>query len=221
MDEKCQTACLDIVEAGHKLINSKMTVGSWGNISLRVDEHYIAITPSGRSYESLTEQDISLVDLKGIQLAGVGVPSSELPMHLEIYKNVPPAQAIVHTHSIYATALACNRVGIPALVEDMVQIVGGAVACSEYALPGTRELGGNVVKSLDNKKAVLIANHGVVAWGATVDEALLVAEVVEKAANIYCIAKSIGNPCILSDDDVKLMHTFYESHYYKRMIGEE
>lgn len=154
-------------------------------------------------------------------LDGALIPSSELPLHLAIYKALPEANAVVHTHSIYASACAAARRDIPPLIEDMVQIMGGAVHCAEYALPGTEMLAQNVIKAMDGKRAALLANHGVAAWGVTLDEAMMVAGIVEKAAQLYCITQSLGGAVLLPQSDIDAMHGFYEAHYRKRQLGEE
>mgnify|MGYP000756254171 FL=1 len=112
--------------------------------------------------------------------------------------------------------------GVPAIIEDIVQIIGGRVECAEYALCGTQELAENTVRALNGKKAVLLANHGAVCWGKNLAEALLAAEILEKAAQIAVICAGTGNKVYeLSCEDVDVMHDFYEKHYSKRQQGEE
>lgn len=225
MDEEIlakDKACAAIVEVGRKLIIKHLVAGSWGNISCRVDEKAIAITPSGRGYETLTPEDIVLIDNAGTVLEGCHIPSSELKVHTAIYAAYPEAGAVIHTHSIYASALAAMHKSVPAIIEDIVQIIGGRVNCAEYALCGTQELADNAVRALQGRKAVLLANHGAVCWGKNLAEALLVAEILEKAAQIVVICAGTGNKVYeLSTEDADLMHEFYEQHYSKRQQGEE
>lgn len=225
MDEEIlakDKVCAAIVEVGRKLIIKHLVAGSWGNISCRVDEKAIAITPSGRGYETLTPEDIVLIDNAGTVLEGCHIPSSELKVHTAIYAAYPEAGAVIHTHSIYASALAAMHKSVPAIIEDIVQIIGGRVNCAEYALCGTQELADNAVRALQGRKAVLLANHGAVCWGKNLQEALLVAEILEKAAQIAVICAGTGNQVYeLSTEDADLMHDFYERHYSKRQQGEE
>ena len=215
-----------VVEAGLVLAHSSMTIGTYGNISCRVDENHIAITPSGRDYEQLTSADIVVTDLKGdVQKIDSDDgnkskdpgnnpgnnavplrPSSELPLHLEIYKNFPEARAIVHTHSVYASALAVAHKDLPPVIEDLTQITGGAVRCTDME-------GG--------RSAALLANHGAVCWGRNMKEALATAQILEKAAQIYCIAHSFGSSFPLNETTVNTLHDFYLNHYSKRQRGEE
>ena len=211
-----------VVEAGLLLSRSSMTTGTYGNISCRTNENRIAITPSGRDYEQLTPADIVVTDMEGNKVEGILRPSSELPLHLEIYKCFPEAQAIVHTHSVYASALAVAHKDLPPVIEDMSQIVGGTVRCTEYAIAGTKELGIKAAKAMEGgRSAALLANHGAVCWGRNLKEALTTAQILEKAAQIYCVAHTIGAPFPLNGKTVDVLHDFYLNHYSKRQRGEE
>ena len=231
-----------VVEAGLVLTRSSMTIGTYGNISCRVDDDYIAITPSGRDYEQLNSADIVVTDMEGdiqkrdseygdreksvdnaIESPAVPLrPSSELPLHLEIYKNFPEARAIVHTHSVYASALAVAHKDLPPVIEDLTQITGGAVRCTDYTIAGTKELGLKAVKAMEGgRSAALLANHGAVCWGRNMKEALATAQLLEKAAQIFCIAHSFGSSFPLNETTVNTLHDFYLNHYSKRQRGEE
>ena len=202
-----------VIDAGRQMIERGLVAGTWGNISFRGDrDNRVVITPSGRPYPELQTTDLVVVDLAGNILEGVR-PSSELPLHLAIYQAHNEIQAVVHTHSIYATACAVAGETIPPSLEEMVQVVGGGVAVAEYALPGTAELAQNAVRALGDKTAVLLANHGAVACGPSLTEALLVAELVEKAAQIHAIAGQLGGARRLSEEDIHRMRRFYVENY--------
>lgn len=222
-DRIIDAARQQIVAAGLKMIEQKMIAGSWGNLSIKINTSCCAITPSGRSYDSLNTEAVIVVDMQGNKIVGALIPSSETPLHLAVYEAIPEAQAIVHTHSIYASACAAMHKPIPALIEDLVQIIGGSVDVAEYALPGTEALAANAVKALQNKKAALLANHGVVCWGSSLNSALMTAEIVEKAAQIYCICETMGGAKLLPEADIAVMHDFYKQHYSKRQTekGDE
>jgi L-fuculose-phosphate aldolase len=156
----------------------------------------VVITPSGVEYESLYEGILPLVDLQtGTKVQGRLKQSSETPTHLSIYRARPDVFGVVHTHSVQASAFAVLRESIPALVEDIAQVAGCPVACAEYAPPGTPELGAHLVKALGTCNAALLANHGIVGVGPTIEEALRVCQVVEKGAQIYATARPSGNRC--------------------------
>lgn len=210
-----------IVAMGKELIERKLVAGSWGNISVKVADGVYAVTPSGRGYANQKPEDIVIVDDACKTLDGELTPSSESKLHTAIYNACPEAKAIIHTHSIYASALAAMRKPVPAIIEDIVQIIGGRVECAEYALPGTQELADNAVKAMNGRKGVLLANHGAVCWGKDLADALMVCEILEKAAQIAIICQSCGGAVELSNEDAEIMHSFYEEHYIKRQRGEE
>lgn len=207
----------EVVEKGVEILASNLTVGTWGNISCRVPaKDCFAITPSGMSYETLEPDDIVVVDYREKILSGTRQPSIELPLHLAIYQARPDVQAIIHTHSPYATALAVARKEIPGAVEDLVQIVGGNVRVNEYALPGSQQLAINTVKALEGRNAVLLANHGMLGVGRDLNEALKVCQVVEKSAQIIIFAQLMGGIVELSQEDIKGMRNFYLNAYGQR-----
>ena len=202
-----------VVLGGRQMIERNLVAGTWGNISLRNDAgNRIVITPSGRPYNELTPADIVVVDEEGTVVEG-SRPSSELLLHMAIYAARPDVRAIVHTHSLYATACAVAGEAIPPCLEELVQVVGGGVNVAQYALPGTAQLAQNAVDALEDRTAVLLANHGAVACGPSLKEALLVAELVEKAAQIHAIAGQLGGARRLSEEDVQLMRRYYVEKY--------
>ncbi len=172
-----------------------------GNVSARADEGML-ITPSGLPYARMTPADIVSLDLEGAVRAG-GKPSSEWPFHAEIYKARPDALAIVHTHSPRATALACARKPIPAFHYMIAYCGGSDVRCADYATFGTPELAEAVVRGLEGRKAVLLANHGVVAIGATLEGAFAIAAEVENLAGEYLTLLAAGlEPVILDEAEM-------------------
>lgn len=211
-----------VAQMGRTLIQKHLVAGSWGNISCRTDVGCIAITPSGRGYEGLEAEDIVILDAAGAVVDGRHIPSSESRLHTAIYAACPQAQAIIHTHSVYASALAAMHQDVPAIIEDIVQIIGGRVRCATYAMCGTQQLADNAVAALDGHKAALLANHGAVCWGTSLEDALMVAEILEKTAQIDIICQSAGGSLFeLDATEIDAMHKFYEQHYAKRQRGEE
>ncbi len=210
----------DICQAGRLLIEKRLVAGTWGNVSARAAQNQMSITPSGRPYESLSEQEICCVSLDdGRQTAGRLAPSSEAPLHRAIYCARPDVGAIVHTHSLYASACAVARKSVPPVIEDLIQLAGGEICVAAYALPGTDALAEAAVAALGDRQAVLLANHGAVACGETLREALMIAEVLEKAAQIYILAEQLGGAFALSAADVQIMRDFYVARYRQRQKG--
>ena len=192
----------EIVAFGKKMLKGGLTTGSGGNLScFNRNEGLIAITPSGIEYTALTPEKILVVTPDGTLRQGEGKPSSELGFHLAIYHSRPKVQAVVHTHSPYATTYACLNREIPA-VHYLVAFSGKQVKVAPYALFGTDELAQSVVKTIGDDHAVLLANHGLVAVGSSLVNAFNTAEEIELVARIYYQAQCIGNPVILSDGDM-------------------
>ena len=182
-----------VVEAGLRMVQQGLTVGTWGNISVRDGETgLIYISPSAIDYEEVRPQHIVVLDDKLEVVDGSATPSIEKRMHLAVYLAREDVNAVIHTHPLHSSVLGVNGMALPPISEDFVQLVGDTVICSEYALPGTEELAQSVVKGLGSRNAVLLPNHGTLCVGQDVGQAFKVSLVVEKTAHIYILAKSIS-----------------------------
>lgn len=168
--------------------------GTGGNVSLRVgDRDLLAITPTSKRYDELSEGDICLVDFNEILLAGPFTPSIEIAMHIAAYRNRPDVKAIVHTHQSYASVFAVLNRPVPALFEEVLLKLGPRIEIIPFAPSGSRELAENVAKKLQNGAlAYIIQNHGALALGQTMEEALLNAELMEKVCRVYYQALATG-----------------------------
>ncbi|BCJ85434.1 class II aldolase/adducin family protein [Effusibacillus dendaii] len=204
-----------VLQAAKEMHEQGLVVSVWGNLSARIPEtDQIVVTPSGVDYRTMQIDDLVVVEMgTGNVIEGRLRPTSELALHLAILKARSDVNAVMHTHSIYASACSTVHKEIPPIVEDLAQVVGGSVSVARYALPGTPELGACAVKSLGRKNAVLLSNHGVVGVGPNVMEALRVCQIVEKGARIFAIAKTIGSPALLSVDDVEYLRNNYQNCY--------
>lgn len=193
---KWQAERQQVLDTARKLVEKGLVIGKAGNVSLRVaadsGRQLLVITPSSRYYESLSPDDIPVVDLDGGLIEGRLPPSSEMLLHLGIYKARRSVASVVHTHSTYASALAVAGLAIPALLEEEVAFLGGEIEVADYASSGTQQLADNVVDALGERNAVLLANHGAVAVGRSMREALNAAEMLEKAAKIYLLTTALG-----------------------------
>lgn len=217
MEIKYEKVRREVMEAGLKMSNSHLVVGTWGNVSERIPgEDLMAITPSGMDYDTIKVGDIVIMDFNGNVIDGDRVPSIEYGLHGAIYKARCDVNAVVHTHSEYCTAMAMARKPIPAAAEDLVQIVGGDVRVAEYALPGTKELGEAAVKAMENRNAAILANHGCVAAAKDLKETLKAAAIVEKSAKETLFAKLYGGVVELQQNEVDAMRSFYLNKYGQR-----
>jgi L-fuculose-phosphate aldolase len=187
-----------LISGCRELTRLRLSHGTSGNIGLRRDERRFFVSPTGMSYDALEADDIPLVDLDGRWFGGRR-PSSEWRFHRDIFKSRDDVGAIVHTHSMSATALACTGRGIPAF-HYMVAVAGGAdIRCAPYHTFGTQALSDAAVAALEGRKACLMANHGVIAVGADLPAALALAGEVENLAAQYCAALALGNVRILGE----------------------
>jgi L-fuculose-phosphate aldolase len=170
--------------------------GKSGNVSARFQSGFL-VTPTGLAYDSIVPEDIVAMSLEG-KPRGTRAPSSEWRFHRDIYAVRGEAGAIVHAHSPFATTLACLGRGIPAF-HYMVAVAGGKdIRCARYATFGTQELSDQAVRALEDRKACLLANHGMIAMGTTLADALALAVAVEGLAEQYWRALQIGEPNLLS-----------------------
>lgn len=208
-----------IVDMSLRLYNEHLIVGTWGNLSLRTSylgKEYFIVTPSGMEYETTTIDDILVIDSEGKVVSGKRKPTSELKMHLKIYESRKEINAIIHTHSTFATACAVVGIGIPMIVEDMIQHIGGNIKIAKYALPGTDELAVNVCEAIEERKAVLLKNHGALGIGENLLAAYKSCVLTEKSAQIYIYAKNLGHINLISTEDANLMMDYYKNQYGQR-----
>jgi L-fuculose-phosphate aldolase len=189
-----------VIDTALKMNALGINQGKSGNVSVRSEEGFL-ITPSGLPYEHTTAEDIVFMRLNG-SYDGARLPSSEWRFHRDIYAHRPEANAIVHAHSLHATTLACLGRGIPAF-HYMVAAAGGRdIRCAPYATFGTQQLSDHALLALHERKACLLAQHGMIATGASLEQALALAVEVESLAHIYVQALQIGEPAILPDDEM-------------------
>ena len=194
--------------------------GKSGNVSVRWGEGYL-ITPTGLPYEQTTPADIVYMKLGGehaaAQTNSTRLPSSEWRFHHDIYARRPELHAIVHSHAVHATTLACLGRGIPAF-HYMVAVAGGKdIRCAPYATFGTQQLSDYALQALENRKACLLANHGLIAADATLDQALALAVEVESLAHMYFQALQVGTPVILSDDEMERVLEKFKTYGQRRL----
>ncbi len=193
----------EIVDYGLKMVRSGLTTGSGGNLSiLSPVENLIAISPSGIDYHDVTAADVVVVDRVGQVVDGERKPSSELGFHLALYTAREEITAIVHTHSVYATTIACMHWEIPA-VHYLVAFSGDKVPLAPYATFGSDKLANNIIASIGGYNAVLLANHGLVAVGKDMKNCFNVAEEIELVARIYYQTKSIGQPVLVDAEEMQ------------------
>ena len=197
-----------IIEYSLKLNTTNLSPLRSGNISMRskeAEKDGYLITPSGKKYESLKPEDIVFMGLNEEEKKNglENKPSSEWRFHRDIYINKKNAEAIVHAHSPHATAVSSHGKSIPPF-HYMIALAGGEdIKCAEYATFGTDELSRNIIEALENRSACLMSNHGQVAFGKNLDQAFELAQEIENICHQYTIALKLGQPKILSFEEMK------------------
>ena len=192
-----------LTEYGRRMSRAGLSVGTSGNLSIYVpEEGLMAITPSGLDYEATTPADIVVMDLEAHVVEGERKPSSEWALHTKFYQRHPAARAVVHTHSMYCTTLAC--LGKP--LEAVHYAIGAAgtarIPVAPYRLFGSPELAEAAVEACGDGKAVLLANHGLVAWEGSLPKAFSLARDLEFTAELQWRAMAVGTPNILTDSQM-------------------
>jgi L-fuculose-phosphate aldolase len=190
-----------LVATARRTVSDGLVVGTSGNVSVRV-ENTVLVTPSGVPYDRLAPDDVTGVDLDGRQVLGTLVPTSELPMHLAVYRSTD-ARAVVHTHAVHATAVSTLVPELPA-IHYMTAALGGAVRVAPYATYGTDELAENMLHALADRSACLLQNHGTLTYGATLDHAYDRTAQLEWMCRLWLTASSVPglSPTLLSEAQV-------------------
>jgi L-fuculose-phosphate aldolase len=210
-----------VVRFGLMMVQAGLTTGTGGNLSCRArDGGLVAISPSGIPYADMQPRDVVVVDLDGRRVEGDGKPSSETGFHLALYNHREDVGGIVHTHSVYATTLACLNWEIPP-VHYLVGFAGPKVPVAPYATFGTDALARHVRQTMGTDyRAVLLANHGLVAVGEDLPRAFDTAEEIEFVARVYCQARAIGDPVLLDDAEMQKVITKFKSYGRQAKVPE-
>ena len=187
-----------LADACRRLSSEGLVIGTAGNLSVRAGEQ-VVVTPTGCTFESVSPDDMSVVELDGSEVEGA--PTSELGLHLGVYRAVDWAGAVVHTHSPMATAVGCVVDELPPIHYAMLAL-GGSVRVAPYATFGSDELHEHVLRALDGRTAALMKNHGTLNCGASLEAAIEGALLLEWASSLYWHAVQIGEPSVLSEEQL-------------------
>jgi len=190
---------LAVCEYARRMTVDGLVVGTSGNVSVRAGD-LIAVTPTGVAYAELRSEDIPLVALDGSIVDGKLLPTSELPMHLSVYRG-GDAAAVVHTHSPFATTLGTLIDELPP-IHYLISLLGGPVRVAPYATPGSPELAEHMARALEGRSAVLLGNHGTITTGDTLDQAYSRALLLEWLCSLYYRARLLGEPRLLDLEEI-------------------
>ncbi len=199
-----------ILTVSKRLLDLGLNKGTSGNVSVRDDDGFI-ITPSGQAVEQMTPRSMVYMDLHG-KAEGGKTPSSEWRFHRDIYQARPDVNAIVHTHSMFATTIACMRKDVPAF-HYMISVAGGDnIRCAPYALFGTQALSDVALVALQDRKACLLANHGMIAVGKHIEQALSIAVELENLCEQYWRLLQVGEPTLLSEAEMQAVFVQFKGY---------
>lgn len=204
-----------VVDTAQRMVRDRLVVGTSGNVSLRVGDH-VAVTPSGFDYDEMTARDVVIVDLDGAVIAGDLAPTVELPLHLACIRE-HGAQAVVHTHSVAATALSVLRDDVPA-VHYQLAMFGGSVRVAPYATFGTDELVANITAALTDRTACVMKHHGTLCTGDTLRKAYDRASQLEWVSDVWLRARAAGEPAELPHDEMLRVTELFGSYGQSRPV---
>jgi L-fuculose-phosphate aldolase len=212
MTESYESQRNGVLQAVRRIVDAGLVSGVSGNVSRRIrtgDGDIVAITASRVPYDRFTIDDVLVVDFDIEPIVGDGVPSSESLSHMAIYRARADVGAVIHTHSVYASGFAVAGTPIPAILDEQVLSLGGAVEVAEYASSASEELARNAVFALGDRAAVLLRHHGVIGVGTDLEEALMVVDLVERVARIHMVSSSTGGAHELPDEVVQSQVQIY------------
>lgn len=194
---------LEIIKSGIKLDKYELIALSGGNLSLRMPSGEILITPSGMIYDEMVADDVLVMDLKGNIIEGNKKPSSDTEAVLYILQNRPDLNAVIHTHQPYATAIGLVEDKFEVNLTTLANATAGSVNVTPFSSAGSIDMGIDTIKYLGDSLAVILAHHGVMTVGTSLNQALYAAVYLEEAAKCYISAKSIGETKKMTDEQIK------------------
>lgn len=204
----------EIIKTALQLREYRLIALSGGNVALKNDKGHIMVTPSGMPYETMVAEDIVIIDEDGKVLEGTRKVSVDTEAILYIFKNMLEINAVIHTHQVYASAVGLVEDELPAAVTTLPNACLGPVNVAPYSSAASLEMGISTVKYIGGRRAVILKNHGVVTVGGTLKEALYSAVYLEDAAKTYIMAKAIGTPSILDEEQVKVAVELFKPDKY-------
>lgn len=213
----CKELRQEIIDTCLWLKSQGLVFSTWGNISVRLDDGNILITPSKVDYDSMTTDDLVVLAPDGKQVSGHRLSTSEREIHRKVMNKRPDVGAIIHMHSPYAMMAAARNEGVPVISEEMCQLLGGAIPLSSEFVPSDmhEKLGEVVSNSVDHTNAILIRNHGPMCFGKTLAETRVCCQVVEKSCKMYIHLLAAGGIVTVSDQNVARGRDYFLNSYGK------
>jgi L-ribulose-5-phosphate 4-epimerase len=209
----------EVARYARKMYTSQLVQATQGNLSARdLESGLICITPSGADYELLTAEDIVVVDEMGEIIEGKWKPSVETPLHTLILRRRRDINCVMHTHSPYATAFGVVYQEFPMVLAESALCLGGKVPIAPYQMSGTPEFAELIAQTLGEHVAVIWGNHGAMVVGVNLPLTFSIAHALEDSAKVYAIARQLGTPVLLTEDEVAKLHTFWTNNYGQKAL---
>jgi L-fuculose-phosphate aldolase len=201
----------DVLDCARQMLRTGLVEGTSGNLSARLPDGHVVMTPSSLDYEVMTLDDLVVVDLEGAIVEGSRPPTTEKALHLACLRAHAEIGSVIHSHAVFSTMFAITRQPIPCVIEEVDVYVGGDVPVAEYRLTGSPELGEEVARHVADRGAVLMANHGLLTVGRDVAEAMKVASLVERTAKIVWGSRMLGSPVPLPEETLRRFAPIYKA----------
>jgi L-fuculose-phosphate aldolase len=192
-----------VVVGAQEIYNKRLVEDGEGNVSVRISKNEILVTPTSTKYSLLNPDLIVHMDLDGNVLGTGKIPSTEVKMHLAVYKDRPKVKCVIHNHSPYVSMLSVLRKDIPIIMEQQLIFLGGKIQCTEITEAHTEEMGVSALKALGRNNAAILANHGAIICGKSLDHAIRFAVILEKMAKVYWGALQIGEPLAIPEENLE------------------
>ena len=200
-----------VLSTAQELLRRGLVEGTSGNLSARLDDGQVVLTPSSLPYETMTTDDLVVTDIEGNVQLGERAPTSEKALHLACLRRHDDIGAVIHSHARYCTMFAVTHQPIPCVIEEFDIYVGGEVPVADYKMTGSDELADEVARHVGDRAAVLMANHGLLTVGRDLDEAMKVASLVERTAEIIWGARALGELVPLPDSTLERFAPIYKA----------
>lgn len=205
-----------VCESGKRLLRDGLVAGTFGNISYRVDDSSIIITPSGISYDELTPGDMVLVNIHDLSCDENKKPSSEKDLHIAIYKHRREVNAVIHNHSLYASIVAAIGTEVLPYIEDTAMTLGPSIRVAKHAFTGSPELSNGALKALEDRFAAILQSHGAVCVGRDMKEAFTACHILEKSCQIYITVRMLGGGEAIPQEMAEKFRDSYLNRYQKK-----
>lgn len=199
-----------LLATAKEMLRTGLVEGTSGNLSARLPDGNVVMTPSSLDYEVMQAEDLVVVDLEGNVVEGERGPTTEKALHLACLRRYPELGGVIHSHAMFATMFAVTHQPIPCVIEEFDVFVGGEVPVADYKLTGSDELGEEVARWVEDRGAVLMANHGLLTVGSTVEKAMQIAHLVERTAKILWGSRLLGSAVPLPEATLKQFAPIYK-----------